>query len=142
MVMFHKIMVSYDDSSEADRALDAAIKLTKALQAELRIVTVLEPLPTDFSWDVSPLPANRWIERTRTKHTLRQTAARQTAKAAGIRLDTELVDDGDEVDRIIESAKRNRADLLVVGLRQDTLLIDQPAKEIAARSPCALLCVR
>jgi nucleotide-binding universal stress UspA family protein len=32
--MFHKIMVSYDDSSEADRALDAAIKLTKGSQAE------------------------------------------------------------------------------------------------------------
>jgi hypothetical protein len=29
--------------------------------------------------------------------------------------------------------------LLVVGLRQDTLLIGQPAREIAARSPCALL---
>jgi nucleotide-binding universal stress UspA family protein len=53
--MFHKIMVSYDDSSEADRALDAAIKLTKGLQAELHIVTVLEPLPNYFSWDVSTL---------------------------------------------------------------------------------------
>ena len=139
--MFHKIMVSYDDSSEADRALDAAIKLTKALQAELRIVTVLEPLPNYFSWDVSPLPAKQWIERTRTKHTLHQTAARQKANAAGVSLDTELVD-GDEVDRIIESAKKNHADLLVVGLRQDTLLIEQPAKKIAARSPCALLGVR
>src|SRR5260370_21239664 len=118
--MFHKIVVVYDDSPEADRALDAAIVLTRALQAELRIVTVLEPLPNYFSWDVSPLPANRWIERTRTKHTLRQTAARQTAKAAGIRLDTELVDDGAEVDTIIESAKNNHADLLVVGLRPVT----------------------
>jgi nucleotide-binding universal stress UspA family protein len=43
--MFHKIMVVYDDSLEADRALDVAINLTKALQAELSIVTVLEPLP-------------------------------------------------------------------------------------------------
>jgi nucleotide-binding universal stress UspA family protein len=136
--MFHKIVVVYDDSPEADGALDVAIELTKALQAELRIVTVLEPLPNYFSWDVSPLPAKQWIERTRAKHTLHQTAARQKANAAGISLDTELVD-GDEVDRIIESAKKHHADLLVVGLRQDTLLIEQPAKKIAARSPCALL---
>jgi nucleotide-binding universal stress UspA family protein len=115
--------------------------LTRALQAELRIVTVLEPLPNYFSWAVSPLPAEQWIERTRTKHTLHQTAARQKANAAGVSLDTELVD-GDGVDRIIESAKKNHADLLVVGLRQDTLLIEQPAKTIAARSPCALLGVR
>ena len=139
--MFHKIVVVYDDSPEADRALDIAIELTRALQAELRIVTVLEPLPNYFSWDVSPLPAKQWIDRTRTKHTLHQTAAWQKANAAGVSLDTELVD-GDEVDRIVESAKKNHADLLVVGLRQDTLLIEQPAKKIAARSPCALLGVR
>ena len=65
--MIHKIIVAYDDSSEADRALDVAINLTKALHAELRI------------------------------------------------------------------------DLLVVGLRQNTPLIRTTAKEIAARSPCALL---
>jgi nucleotide-binding universal stress UspA family protein len=139
--MFHKIVVVYDDSPEADRALDVAIELTRALQAELRIVTVLEPLPNYFSWDVSPLPAKQWIERTRTKHALHQTAARQKASTAGVSLDTELVD-GDEVDGIIKSAKTNHADLLVVGLRQDTLLIEQPAKKIAARSPCALLGVR
>ena len=52
--MFHKIVVVYDDSHEADRALDVAIELTRALQAELRIVTVLESLPNYFSWDVSP----------------------------------------------------------------------------------------
>ena len=139
--MIHKIMVAYDDSPEAERALDLAIDLTNALQAELSIITVLEPLPTYFSWAVSPLPVNEWIESTRTRHTLRQTAARQKARTAGLWLDTELVD-GDEVDRIIESAKKNHADLLVVGLRQDTLRIGQPAKEIAARSPCALLGVR
>jgi nucleotide-binding universal stress UspA family protein len=139
--VIHKIMVAYDDSAEADRALDVAIKLTKELQAELRVITVLEPLPNYLSWAVSPTPVNQWIERKRTKHTLRQMTARKKAKAAGIWLDTELVD-GDEVDRIIESAKNHHADLLVVGLRQHTLPSGQPAKEIAARSPCALLSVR
>ena len=46
--MFHKIVVVYDDSPEADRALDVAIELITALQAELRIVTVLESLPNYF----------------------------------------------------------------------------------------------
>jgi nucleotide-binding universal stress UspA family protein len=62
--MFHKIVVVYDDSPEADGALDVAIELTRALQAELRIVTVLEPLPNYFSWDVSPLPAEQSMRLT------------------------------------------------------------------------------
>jgi nucleotide-binding universal stress UspA family protein len=67
-------------------------------------------------------------------------SARQKAKVAGLLLDSELVD-GDEIDRIIESAKKHHTDLLVIGLRQHSLLIGQPAKEIAARSPCALLAI-
>ena len=43
--MFHKIMVAYDESSEAGRALQASIELAKTLNAELSVVTVLEPLP-------------------------------------------------------------------------------------------------
>ena len=62
--MFHKIVVVYDDSPEADSALDVAIELTRALQAELRIVTILEPLPNYFSSDVSPLPAEQWMRLT------------------------------------------------------------------------------
>jgi nucleotide-binding universal stress UspA family protein len=54
--MFHKIMVAYDESPEANKALDAAIELTRALPAELSIVTVIEPPPTYFSWAVSALP--------------------------------------------------------------------------------------
>jgi nucleotide-binding universal stress UspA family protein len=138
--MIHKIMVAYNDSAEADRALDVAIDLAKALHAELRIVTVLDPLPNSLSWAVSAVPVDQWIERNRTRHTSHQTAARQKARAAGLRLDTELVD-GDEVDRIIESAKKNHADLLIVGLRQHPSVIGQPAKEIAARSPCAFLAI-
>jgi nucleotide-binding universal stress UspA family protein len=42
--MFHKIVAVYDDSPEAGRALDVAIELTRALQAELGIVTVLESM--------------------------------------------------------------------------------------------------
>ncbi|MDX6462072.1 MAG: hypothetical protein QOE55_5769 [Acidobacteriaceae bacterium] len=43
--MFHKIMVAYDESSEAARALRDSIYLAKALSAELSVVTVLEPIP-------------------------------------------------------------------------------------------------
>src|SRR3979411_736335 len=55
--MFHKIMVAYDESSEAARALRASIDLAKALRAELNVVTVLEPIPGYYSFAVSAVPA-------------------------------------------------------------------------------------
>ena len=51
--MFHKIMVAYDESAEAGRALQASIELAKTLGAELTVVTVLEPLPGYYSFAVS-----------------------------------------------------------------------------------------
>jgi nucleotide-binding universal stress UspA family protein len=51
--MFHKIMVAYDESSEAFRALRASIELAKTLSAELSVVAVLEPIPGYCSFAVS-----------------------------------------------------------------------------------------
>ena len=43
--MYRKMMVAYDESPEAQRALTRAIDLAKLMDAELRLVTVSEPLP-------------------------------------------------------------------------------------------------
>jgi nucleotide-binding universal stress UspA family protein len=55
--MFQKIMVAYDESLEAGKALEVAIELARALGAELKVVTVLEPLPAYFSFAVSAVLA-------------------------------------------------------------------------------------
>jgi nucleotide-binding universal stress UspA family protein len=136
--MFHQIMVAYDESPEANAALESAVELTKALQAELSIVTVIEPLPAYFSWAVSAPLAIQWSDDKRTKYALLQEDARQRAKAAGLWLETQLVN-GNEVDSIIQCAKKYRADLLVLGMRQHTLLMGHTAKDVAERSPCTLM---
>src|SRR6266478_1569997 len=61
IAMFHKIMVAFDESSEASRALRASIDLAKALRAELNVVTVLEPIPGYYSFAVSAVSA--WNHR-------------------------------------------------------------------------------
>jgi nucleotide-binding universal stress UspA family protein len=43
--MFRKIVVAYDESPEAERAIRSAIYLSKVLAAELLTVTVAEELP-------------------------------------------------------------------------------------------------
>src|SRR6266852_50098 len=98
--MFQKIMVAYDESSEAGRALRASIELAKTLSAELCVVTVLEPTPGYYSFAVSAVPAWNWTEEKRVRYSALQADARQQAKAAGVALDAELIN-GDEVDTIV-----------------------------------------
>jgi nucleotide-binding universal stress UspA family protein len=139
--MFQKIMVAYDESPEASKALEAAIELAKSLGSELKIVSVIEPLPAYYSFATIALPASEWSEAKRGRYISLQAKARQRAKAAGLWLDTEMVN-GDEVGGIIECARRYGADLLVLGMRKHTLLMGHTAQDVAERSPCALLGVR
>ena len=140
--MFHKIMIAYDESSEAARALQASIELAKTLSAELSVVTVLEPIPGYYSFAVSAVPAWHWTEEKRARYSALQTEARQQAKAAGVALDTELIS-GDEVGSIVECAKKQHSDLLVLGLRKHSwLMTGHTAQDIAERAPCAVLGIK
>jgi nucleotide-binding universal stress UspA family protein len=138
--MFHKIMVAYDESSEAARALRESIYL--ALSAELSVVTVLEPLPGYYSFAINAAPASNWTEEKRARYIALQAEARQKAKAAGVVLDAELIS-GDEVDSIIKCAKSHHSELLVLGMRKHNWLVaGHTAQNIAERAPCAVLGIK
>jgi len=140
--MFHKIMVAYDESAEAGRALQASIELAKTLGAELTVVTVLEPLPGYYSFAVSSVPAWNWTEEKRIRYGTLQAEARQQAKAAGVVFDAELIN-GDEVNTIVECAKRHHSDLLVLGMRKHGwLMTGHTSQDIAERAPCAVLGIK
>ena len=140
--MFHKIMVAYDESSEAGRALWASIQLARELSAELSVVTVLEPIPSDYSFAVSAAPVWNWTEEKRTRYSALQAEARQKARATGVWLDAELIS-GDEVGSIVECAKTQHADLLVLGMRKHSCMMNgHTGQDIAERAPCAVLGIR
>jgi nucleotide-binding universal stress UspA family protein len=54
--MFRKITVAFDESPEADRALQAAVELAKSLHASLTVISVIEPAPTYFPFRLWLLP--------------------------------------------------------------------------------------
>jgi nucleotide-binding universal stress UspA family protein len=140
--MFHKIMVAYDESAEAGRALQASIELAKTLGAELSVVTVLEPLPGYYSFAVSSVPAWNWTEEKRIRYGALQAEARQQAKAAGVVFDAELIN-GDEVNTIVECAKRHHSDLLVLGMRRHSwLMAGHTSQDVAERAPCSVLGIK
>ena len=140
--MFHKIMVAYDESAEAGRALQASIELAKTLGAELTVVTVLEPLPGYYSFAASVVPTWNWTEEKRIRYGALQAEARQQAKAAGVVFDAELIN-GDEVNTIVECAKRHHSDLLVLGMRKHSLLMTgHTSQDVAERAPCTVLGIK
>jgi nucleotide-binding universal stress UspA family protein len=56
----------------------------------------------------------------------------------GIFPDAELVA-GSEVHTILKCAKQYQADLIVMGMRNRTIVTDRTTQDVAERSPCAVL---
>ena len=142
--MFKRIMIAYDGSKEAGKALACAISLARSLDAAVIIVTVLEALPsyTVFISVVSPnLPQQLKDEKQKQLLALQKTAL-QIAIDHKVRATAVLVD-GEEVAGIVEAAAQNHADLLVIGLRKHPAFapFGTTARQVARRSPCPLLAV-
>ena len=136
--MFRRIMAALDDSDEANRAFLVALELARALKAELKIITILEPLPGYYSFAVFAAPGVDWLEEHRIQSLHIQASAIETAKSVGFVLESE-VSEGNEVDGIVNAAKRYGSDLLVCGLRKHLVISGDTGRYIADRAPCALL---
>lgn len=141
--MFRKIVVAYNEAPESQRAFLSAIKLAKSLNAELETVTAVGDLPayTAFA-GVADSSIVRVLEDDREKfykNLLDQ--ARVQAESYGIELRTHLVD-GRQVEAIVDFLRREKADLLVIGLHQRDLHIARlwsTVYELAQDAPCSVL---
>jgi nucleotide-binding universal stress UspA family protein len=125
--MFKKILVAYDGSPEAARALIVGIHMAKSLKAELRAFYVYEKLPAyaagymDFGVTgasiVLPGQASHYYR-------MLQVNAQHAAHQQGIALKTELAE-GDEVKAIVESVQKTESDLLVLDIPQRVIELFQ-----------------
>jgi nucleotide-binding universal stress UspA family protein len=140
--MFHTIMVAYDESREAAHALASAIELATSLGAHLKIVTVVEALPSFYNIAaiVSPSVLSESLEDKRSRLRTLQQSAIKKATSAGVKAEAILVDGG-EVSAIVRAAQREHADLLVIGLPKHHGLgaFNSTAHDVADQTPCALL---
>jgi len=141
--MFKKIVVAYNESAEASRALLAAIHLAKALGAELRAVTILHDLPlyTVYATALDSSLARTMIEDQRERYELLQAEARERAASLGVDLVTQLVE-GQEVDEIIRFLINQKAELLIIGFHQHSLYVSRlwsKVYDVAQMAPCSVL---
>lgn len=140
--MFHKILVPLDGSLEAEQALQPALELARAFQAELHLISVeqLPDQPTPSEWE---LTLGRYMDtkRDETQAYLNGLVAR----CNGLQVTTSVLPLGSPALRISQEACEEKADLIVLfshgrsGLSR--FFLGSVAERLARKSPCPVMLV-
>jgi len=113
--MFKKILVAYDGSDHAMRALDVAIDLAKKYEAKLDIVEVVDTAAL-LGMGVAPIPGEV-IQQVYSKANNDINQAKSRAQSQGVKDVEGVVLEGDPATAILEYAGKNGVDLIVTGSR-------------------------
>ena len=140
--MFDQIVIAYDDSPGARKALETAVKLAAAGRAELTAVAVEAHLP-HYAATVGEVEEERAVEEQSCRRWL--TAASAYADEHQLDLRTEIRA-GHPAQEIIHAADAHHADLLVVGHSGHSAvwgrLVETTAERVARHAHCSILIVR
>jgi len=141
--MFRKVVVAYNESPEAQRALFSGIQLAKALNADLQTITALSDLPayTAFAEAAGPEVSQALQDDRLRFYRKLQDKARVQAESHGIELHSHLLD-GRPVEAIVDFLRQQKADLLVIGLHQHDFYVARlwsTVYELAQDAPCSVL---
>ena len=140
-----KILVATDGSAGADRAVDLAATLSRALDATLVILSVQEAPPGEVVEAYTSI--ERVAEAEIGEFTARAALGRAQLRAqkAGANAVRTRAETGDPTQRILEVAKNENADLIVVGKRGRgpiaALLLGSVSQKLVSLASCPVLVV-
>lgn len=114
--MYKSIVVGTDGSETAQRAVEEAVQLAKALGSEVHLVSAFEPLRGARIEGARDAAAKIWAvgPDDEVQRVIDQAAAK--VRAAGVTAETHIVT-GDPADALLEIADKEKADLIVIGNR-------------------------
>ncbi|HLX34838.1 MAG TPA: universal stress protein [Candidatus Limnocylindrales bacterium] len=142
-----KILVGIDGSSAAQAALDLVARLAWPDDTHLRIVEVVETEPDLFrTWPAMAYSRADDLEKEFVHSAVVSLeAARRRLRDTGLAIDTEILR-GRPAEAILADARREGADLIVVGSRGhgtlEAMLLGSVSAEIVSRSTVPVLVVR
>jgi nucleotide-binding universal stress UspA family protein len=140
--MFKRILVAYDGSEGAKKALKAAIEISKCYGAELHSISVEEHLPHYAATVGEVLEAK--AEKNGYFAKLIEEAKEMAAKE-GVTLHTKVVA-GHEVETIVDYAKERRFDLAVIGFMGHSKVYDRvwgsTSQTLTRMVPCTVMVVK
>jgi nucleotide-binding universal stress UspA family protein len=142
-----KIMIGVDDSACSQAALDFVCKLRWPEDTAVTVVSSVE-LPASAylaAYVPAALQFDEWLgELTKFQ---KEVVARdeRTLRHAGIKVESRVLQ-GDPRETLIEEAKKDHVDLLVVGSHGrtgfDKLMMGSVASHVVTHSPCSVLVVK
>jgi len=146
--MFRKILIPIDGSRTAARGLDVAIRLAKGQKAALVILHVVDNSVLTYGTEIAPVAIDEIIESLRKSGEKILARAVAKARARGLKLRSVLVEGflGPVADVIVAQARKQRADLIVLGTHGrrgvTRLVMGSDAEGVVRRSPVPVLLVR
>jgi len=140
--MFKKILLAYDGSQGAGRALMAGIELARLYGAELTALAVQERLPR-FSGTIDEVQEEKDLADQQYRRLL--DGAQAQAQEAGVQLQT-LMRPGHPAQTIVEVANEGHFDLILVGNSGLSgvwaAFLGTTAERVSRHAPCSVLIVR
>lgn len=138
--MYKKIMVGYDGTKFSDCALKEAIALAKESGAKLLLVTAPE---IDVELQSLAPEANVLMEK-KARTDLDRAAAK--VKKAGLTCETKIIATTSAQEALVETAKKSKADLIILGTHGRTglmrLLMGSTTARVIGHAHCNVLVVR
>lgn len=137
-----KLLVAVDQSEYSQRALERAIAMSKAENAELLILTIDENMNdfADFSPGVDVQAKMREFAREIMNKAL------EKAKAAGVNVSGVVLGGISAASAIIDYAREQSVDMIITGSRGksaiESFLLGGVAQRVVQHAPCSVLVVR
>jgi nucleotide-binding universal stress UspA family protein len=137
---FRKILVPLDGSKFSEKALQRACEMSKAFDAKITLLYVVEKSPT-----LNILDRNEYLELLEKFGTRTLKKAKDIVLKKGIDAKT-ILKEGNIVTEIEKSVKAEKCDLIVVGNKGmgsiTRLLLGSVSNKLAQSSSCSLLIVK
>ena len=144
--MYKRILVPTDGSEITAKAVQTAVALAKQAGGSLVTVSVKEPFPYSAISEMQPVPPQEFFDAQERIATERVNAVRDACKAAGQTCDAHTVEAVHPWEAIIEHAKTNACDLIVMsshGRRGVTaLLLGSETQKVLTHTSIPVLVVR
>jgi nucleotide-binding universal stress UspA family protein len=142
--VFERILVGYDGSDNAERALTRAIQVAKQFKAEVRIVVVADTM--SYAVAASGGLYRRFNEQTKENAVNLASAALDTAKDAGLKDVYASDEEGQPADMILTLATEYKVNLIVVGRRGvrglERFLMGSVSSAVINNAKCDVLVVK
>lgn len=137
--MYRNIILAYDGSKYSNKALQEAIRLAKASNGSLLILSVVD-VTNEFESEAPGL-TDKMTAR------LLKLAQKALGKAVAAKIKAKIeVHVGDAYEMIVEIARKKKADIIVMGSHGRTgltrLLMGSVTSRVIGHAPCSVLVVK